>query len=207
MRILELFSGNGDITKMLKSQGFDCVSVDYDETKKPDIVANVYELDKDFLSQFDVIWLSPDCTTYSFASHGLHRKKGGIPVSEKAKEVDINNEKLFRLLKEINKPFICENPRGHFRKMKWVEDLYRITVYYSTYGAVYTKPTDLFSNNEKMLSFFDTTITTGTIHLDYVVGYQDFLGRCKIPDRLLSDITKALTKEVYEIKSQVEKKQ
>jgi len=198
MKIVELFSGNGDITKVLKEKGYECVSVDYDASKHPDLCVDVYSLPKEFFQQFDVIWLSPDCTTYSIASHGIHRYKGGLPKSKIAEEVDVLNVKLFQILKELNIPFICENPRGHFRHMNWTKDLYRITLFYSTYGALYTKPTDLFSNREELLKGFNTKKTNGTRHLDNVTSGKDFLGRCRIPALLLEDICEALT---YENKS------
>jgi len=192
MKILELFSGNGDITSYLNEHGIECVSVDYDEKKNASIHADVYKLSEEFFKEFDFIWLSPDCTTYSFASHGKHRKKGQIPVTEYARECDHNNENLFKLLKKLDIPFICENPRCHFRHMNFVNGLYRITIYYSTYGLPYTKPTDLFSNRKELLNVFNTDYKRGSIHLDYVKQYSDFLGRCKMPNKLIEDIYKTI---------------
>lgn len=194
---LELFSGNADITRALSNRGIYCVSVDYDQNKKPMLCCDVYKLTDDFLKQFSFIWLSPDCTTYSLASHGIHRKKGGLPVSDYAKECDINNTALFDRLKRLNIPFIAENPRAHFRHMPFVNGLYRKTVYFSTYGADYTKPTDLFSNRAGLLEVFNTEYTKGSKHLDYCVGYHDFLGRCKMPSRLIDDICIAVSIALY----------
>lgn len=188
MKVLELFAGNGDITKYLKDKGIDAVSLDIDKSKHPDICKDAYSLDDEWLKQFDFIWLSPDCTTYSLASHGRHRIKGGVPVSDYAKECDEKNTKLFQQLKRIGVPFICETQEGHFRNMPFVQDLAGITIYYSTYGTTYTKPTDLFSNCIPLLLQFDQTITRGTKHLDYCVGYGDFLGRCKMPIKLIKNI-------------------
>ena len=192
MKVLELFSGNADITKAFKKAGIECVSVDYDSNKNPDIVADVYSLKPDFFKQFDFIWLSPDCTTYSFASHGKHRRSGGIPVSDYARECDTHNILLFNLLRSLNIPFICENPRCHFRHMQFIKDFNRITIYYSTYGTPYNKPTDLFSNREELLKVFNTKYTKAIIHLDYVKKYDDFLGRCKMPEGLIEDIIKSV---------------
>lgn len=188
MKVVELFSGNGDITKAFKESGVKAYSVDYDSKKNPDITYDVYKLPESFFKCFKFIWLSPDCTTYSFASHGLHRRSGGIPVSEYAKECDNNNTKLLALLKKLDIPFICENPRCHFRNMDFAKGLHRVTIYYSTYGLPYTKPTDLFSNRKELLEIFDTRASKGSIHLDYCKRYEDFLGRCKMPDKLISDI-------------------
>lgn len=75
--------------------------------------------------------------------------------------------------------------------MSFVNNLNRVTVYYSSYGCEYTKPTDLFSNRD-IAKYFDLKISRGFIHLDYVKQYNDFKGRCKIPSKLIDDICKAL---------------
>lgn len=191
MKVIELFSGNADITKALVKEGIEAVSLDYDQTKNPDIVADVYKLQPDFLKRYSFIWASPDCTTYSLASHGKHRKSGGVPVSDYALECDNNNARFVRMLLELGIPFIIENPRGHLRNMPFMKGLYRCCVYYAQYGAPYAKPTDLFSNRP-IEHLFDTRRKTTGIHLDYCKSYDDFLGRCKIPDRLIADIVKAI---------------
>lgn len=191
MKVIELFSGNGDITKSLKLAGIDAFSLDYDRNKNPDIVADVYKLTNEFLKQYSFIWASPDCTTYSLASHGKHRRSGGIPVSEYAMECDVNNTRLIKKLIDLDIPFIIENPRGHFRNMPFARDLKRITIYYSQYGMPYSKPTDLFSNRS-LEGLFDTTLKYTKMHLDYCKSYKDFLGRCKIPEKLIHDIVEAI---------------
>ena len=190
--VIELFSGNGDITFALRNAGISCLSCDFDKSKKPDIVADVYKLAPSFLRSFDFIWASPDCTTYSFASHGLHRLKGGVPVSDYAKECDFNNARFVALLKDLNVPFIIENPRAHLRHMPFMSGLHRCCVYYSSYGAQYSKPTDFFSNFD-LSSYFDTSVKNTGVHLDYCKGPKDFLGRCKIPDKLVADIVRCIS--------------
>ena len=197
-RCIELFSGNADITKALNDYGFECVSVDYDINKNPMICADVYNLDNYFLRQFAFIWLSPDCTTYSLAGRGIHRTKGSVAVSDYAKECDINNAQLFSRLRHLGIPFIAENPRGHMRHMPFVQGLARTTVYYSTYGDDFSpKPTDLFSNRPEILEVFNTKRTKTAKRLDHI-SYSDFLGRCKMPPRLIDDICKAVEIAVYE---------
>lgn len=192
MKVIELFSGNADITKALINKGINCVSVDYDINKRPMICADVYKLDNDFLRQFSFIWLSPDCTTYSLAGRGLHRTKGGVPVSDYAKDCDRNNSKLFSRLRMLDIPFIAENPRAHMRHMPFVQDLARTTVYYSTYGAEFSpKPTDLFSNRPEILEVFNIKRTKTAKRLDHI-SYNNFLGRCKMLPKLIDDICKAV---------------
>lgn len=189
--VVELFSGNGDITKALVENGLFCYSVDWNEEYFADTHKDVYKLDDNFYNRFDFIWASPDCTTYSLASHGLHRIKGGIAVSDYAKQCDENNRHLVERLKRIGKPFIIENPRGHLRNMDFMKGLYRITVYYSTYGMPYAKPTDLFSNID-ISKYFNQKRTKASVDLDYVTSYKDFLSRCKMPTLLIEDIVKCI---------------
>lgn len=117
---------------------------------------------------------------------------GNGDITKTLKECDENNSKLFKLLEELDIPFIAENPRRHFRNISFTKNLYRITIYYSTYGAEYTKATDLFTNRKDLLKFFDTRYIRGSRHLDYSVGHENFLGRCLMPHRLIEDIVKAV---------------
>lgn len=187
MKFLELFSGSGDISREMSKRGHECVTVDYDPKKGSDICADVYGLSSDFLNGFDFIWASPDCTTYSLASHGKHRRAGAVAVSEYAKQCDANNARLLHTLIATGLPFIVENPRAHFRNMEFVKGLYRSTVYYSQYGAVYSKPTDFFSNRN-LYGLFDETIKKTGVQLDWCKRPNDFLGRCSIPSKLIKDI-------------------
>lgn len=196
MKAVELFSGNADITKALNKSGIETISVDYDTKKNADLHANVYGLPTSFFKQFDFIWASPDCTTYSLASHGIHRIRGGYPVSIYAKQCDMCNSIFIKTLIDLDIPFIIENPRSHFRNMPFVKGLHRVTVYYSQYGMPYSKPTDLFSNRP-IDSYFDQTRKLTGVQLDYCASYFNFLDRCKMPDRLIDDIVKAV-KDILE---------
>lgn len=65
----------------------------------------------------DVIWASPDCTTYSVAAISKHRRKeksGNLaPISEYARFCDEVNAHVVELIKELApRYFFIENPRG-----------------------------------------------------------------------------------------------
>lgn len=89
MKVLELFAGTRSIGKAFEARGHEVFSVEWDK-RFPGI--NLY---KDILAleaaevleKFghpDVIWASPDCTTYSIAAISHHRQKdagGGQPIS------------------------------------------------------------------------------------------------------------------------------
>lgn len=101
----------------------------------------------------DVIWASPDCTTYSVAAIHYHRRKnletGSLePISEYAKFCDKTNKHVIDLIRELNPTyFFIENPRGGLRKMDFMQDIPRYTVTYCQYGDTRMKPTDIFTNH------------------------------------------------------------
>lgn len=111
---------------------------------------------QDIIEKFgrpDVVWASPDCTTYSVAAIGKHRRKdkdtGSLtPVTEYAKFCDRVNAHVVDLIRELNpKYWFIENPRGGLRVMDFMQGLPRYTVTYCQYGETRQKPTDIFTNH------------------------------------------------------------
>ena len=109
--------------------------------------------------QPDVIWMSPDCTTYSVAGIHHHRIKnpetGSLdPISDYAIFCDKVNQHCLELIKQLQpKYYFIENPRGGMRKMSWIRDCPRYTVTYCQYTQEEPldkrrmKPTDLWTNH------------------------------------------------------------
>ena len=97
----------------------------------------------------DVIWASPDCTTFSIAAISHHRRKnpatGSLePISEYAKFCDRVDRHVLKLIEELQpRYYFIENPRGGMRKMEWMRSLPRYTVTYCQYGDNRMKPTDI----------------------------------------------------------------
>lgn len=101
----------------------------------------------------DVIWASPDCTTYSVMAISKHRRKnpetGNLdPVTEYAKFCDETNRHVVELIRELSPRFyFIENPVGGLRKMDFMQGIPRYTVTYCQYGETRQKPTDIFTNH------------------------------------------------------------
>ena len=159
----------------------------------PYICADVYGLSDDFLKQFDFIWLSPDCTTYSIAQHGIHRTTGGVPVSDYAKWCDKKNRELFARLKKLDIPFIIENPSAFMHLMDFTKDFYIKKIYYSGYGGLTQKPTDFFSNRKELLEIFKVDKQPNKMVYDRIPSNK-FLDRCKMPELLIQDIVLSVKK-------------
>ena len=158
MKVLELFAGTRSIGKAFeRGGGHEVFSIEWDKRfENIDLYADIGTITADdILKNFgrpDVIWASPDCTTYSIAAISHHRRKeddGNLaPVSEYAKFCDNVNQHVLKLIHELNpKYWFIENPRGGLRKMRFMKDLPRYTLTYCQYGDTRMKPTDIFTNH------------------------------------------------------------
>lgn len=158
MKVLELFAGTRSIGKAFEARGHEVYSVEWDKSfENIDLNADIGTLTaQDIIENFghpDVIWASPDCTTFSIAAISHHRKKnaetGNLdPVSDYAKFCDKVDQNVLKLIQDLKpKYWFIENPRGGMRKMTWMKDLPRYTVTYCQYGDTRMKPTDLWTNH------------------------------------------------------------
>lgn len=157
MKVLELFAGTRSIGKAFEEKGHEVYSVDWDKRfENIDLYTDISTLTADYvLSAFgqpDIIWASPDCTSYSVSAISKHRRKepnGNLaPISDYAKFCDSTNKHLIDLIKELNpKYYFIENPVGALRKMDFMQGLKRYTVTYCQYGDKRQKPTDIWTNH------------------------------------------------------------
>ncbi len=164
MKVLELFAGTRSIGKAFEAAGHEVFSVEWDKQfENINLYADILTVTSDdIVERFgkpDVIWASPDCTTFSIAAISHHRRKnpetGNLdPVSEYAKFCDKVDQHVLNLIKELNPRFyFIENPRGGMRKMTWMQGLPRHTVTYCQYeldkpvNERRMKPTDIWTNH------------------------------------------------------------
>ena len=161
LKILELFAGTKSISKAFEEKGYETYAIEWDKSH-PDIdwYADIGTItSQDIIEKFgipDIIWASPECTTYSIAAISHHRIKeidGNLaPKSEYAKFCDKVNQNVIKIIKELieinpNLIYFIENPRGGFRKMNFIKDFPRYTVTYCKYGDTRMKPTDIWTNH------------------------------------------------------------
>lgn len=158
MKILELFAGTRSIGRAFENRGHEVFSVDWDkELPEMNLYADISKLTaEEVIERFgkpDVIWASPDCTTFSIAAISHHRKKNPNtgylePVSDYAKFCDELDKHVMQLIQELSPQFwFVENPRGGMRKTEWMQGLPRYTVTYCQYGDTRMKPTDIWTNH------------------------------------------------------------
>lgn len=164
MKVLELFAGTRSIGKAFEKRGHEVFSVEWNKDfENIDLYADILTITaEDIIKQFgrpDVIWASPDCTTFSIAAISHHRRKnpetGNLdPVSDYAKFCDKVDKHVLQLIRDLNpRYYFIENPRGGMRKMEWMQGLPRYTVTYCQYetdkpaNERRMKPTDIWTNH------------------------------------------------------------
>ena len=158
MKVLELFAGTRSIGKAFEAHGHEVFSVEWDKHfENIDLYADIMTVKADDIIQRfgrpDVIWASPDCTTFSIAAISHHRRKNAVtgnldPVSDYARFCDAVDQHVLQLIRELKPKFyFIENPRGGMRKMTWMQGLPRYTVTYCQYGDTRMKPTDIWTTH------------------------------------------------------------
>lgn len=152
MKVLELFAGSRSVGRVAESLGCEVFSIDWENYEGIDLAIDIEDLkleDVPFVP--DMVWASPDCTTYTIAAISTHRN-GTEPKTEYAKKCDRVNNHFIGLIMEWQKintelVYFIENPRGMMRKMPFVKGMKRHTVWYCQYGDDRAKPTDIFTNS------------------------------------------------------------
>lgn len=153
MKAVDLFTGSGSFSKQAKAIGWKVFSTDWKPFEGVDHICDILEFDvKDVPFIPDVIWASPDCTTWSIASCFHHWPKGGEPSKAALNGVAMVKKTLeiirhFQTLNP-NLKFFIENPRGLLRKHELMKDIPRKTVWYCQYGDKRAKPTDIWTNSD-----------------------------------------------------------
>ena len=156
MKILELHAGSRSIGKAAEQLGHEVYSVDWTQYEGIDL-----QIDIELLTNMDIpfipdmIWSSPDCTTYTIAAISTHRD-GTTPKTLYAEKCDRVNQRFISLIKywlsvNPNMVFFIENPRGMMRKMPFMQEFKRHTVWYCQYGDDRAKPTDIWTNSKTFI--------------------------------------------------------
>ena len=201
MRILDLFAGTGSATQAFKDAGHEVIKVEIDprfEAEEDDVM----KLDAEYLTntygQFDFIWASPPCTSFSVASIGYHWKDNK-PSDQALHGIELVLHTI-DLIKDLKPTFgwLIENPRGLLRIQPFMQSLPRQTITYCQYGEKRMKPTDLWGvvkgwtprpackNGDKCHEAAPRGSRTGT------QGISGWVERSKIPYELSKELLEAI---------------
>ena len=155
MKVLELFSGTGSVGKICKERGWEVVSLDL---KGADININILDWDYKIYKpeDFDIIWASPPCDTFSalrktWIGRKLKAHQGEICTKELLqKDIDNIGLPILRKAEEIinylkPKYYFIENPQTG-RMKEYIDKPFYDVDYckYSNFG--YKKRTRIWTN-------------------------------------------------------------
>ena len=149
MKILELFSGTECLSNAFRARGHQCFTVDWDTRFPSSLHTDIMQLTAQrILTDFgrpDIIWAGCDCTTFSVAAIGHHRRKdpatGSLePKTEQAARADEVNRHTLRIIRSLRpRFFFIENPMGGLRKMDYMQGIPRHLITYCQYGFTYRR--------------------------------------------------------------------
>jgi len=187
MHSLELFAGTKSYGKVAVKHGYNVVSLDNDRQHNTTICDDILTWDYEQYEPgyFDIIWASPDCTSWSIATHRHRVLPNLTPLTETARLGELLIHKTLEII-DYFKPHIyfIENPRGRLRHFPPMLNLpHRSTVYYSNHGHLCHKPTDIWSN---LYMKNENKPTLPNMHFDNVK--RDKKTRSVIPSRLMDHI-------------------
>ena len=148
MKVLELFAGSRSVGKIAEELGMEVFSSDLTPFDGIHYAVSILDFDVTKVPfQPDVIWASPDCTTWSLATGGKYRSKIEIygKQNERYEKSVIGNKMVCRVIEILKyfkpKSWFIENPRGlmcHFPPLidfiKETEAV-RTLVYYGNYNT------------------------------------------------------------------------
>jgi hypothetical protein len=161
-KFVELFSGAGIVSKVMRVYGYQTVTVDIRSRRGvcvPDIRANMLDVTAaQIIERLGgnpfAVWCSMPCETFSYAAGNYHYKSGQAksPAALAALDLLAHTLQLLRQFVATGAVYFIENPVGRLQHnaelLAFLEETGgRIeTVHYSAYGHGYIKPTHIFTN-------------------------------------------------------------
>lgn len=205
---IELFCGSSGFTKVSRSFGIECLSIDNRRrigTCEPHLKLDINKVCSSFFKSMPVLcmWIGLPCDIWSNASGGFHLDKNFNPKSEKAKMHLALLEKVFRILEETKpKYWFIENPRGKLKKYPGLIDFCKIKgalikeCTLSSYGFPTTKPTNIITNYPGL--YLKPLDPYGRGNKNKLPGSFDNMTtsqRQKTPEKLYRDIIRQVLRE------------
>lgn len=157
IKLLELFSGSGTLSKIFESAGHESFKVDIRKRSgvcEPDLKANIIDLGTQYFFNkgFNVVWASIPCTAFSFAAGNKYFEKGSIPKESARHFIELAKHSLQMIKETAPDLYFIENPRGHLNNQAFMKQFLNETggqchlITLGSYGFPSTKPTHIFTN-------------------------------------------------------------
>ena len=151
MRLLNLCSGTGSVSKPFIDAGWECVDVDWDSRFDATHVCDIMTWDCPYeAGHFQVVWASPDCTQYS-------RARTTAKTPRNFEMADGLVKRCLDLIARLQpRLWFVENPdTGLLKARAVVASLPFVRVDYCMYGCEYRKRTRIWTNAKWQPSLCD----------------------------------------------------
>ena len=147
MKVLELFAGTSSVGNEFEKQGHEVFRIewnkDFDNIDLYEDIGNVSA--EQILNKFgkpDVIWASPDCTTYSVAAISRHRRKqedGNLSPKECWRLMGFSDTDYEAARTTLNDTFYNGNDRSGSQLYKMAGNSIVVDVLYYIFKNLLTK--------------------------------------------------------------------
>jgi hypothetical protein len=147
LKTIELFCGTKSFSKVAEKLGHEVFTIDNDKQHNPSLLVDLMVFNMESIKDYDVVWMSPPCTTFSLASGNKHWTADKKPKTKDAKTGLLLLNKCYEIACYCilhNKIFFIENPNGRavwFLPNEWLK-----RVWYCQYGDTRAKPTNIWTN-------------------------------------------------------------
>ena len=202
MKLLELFSGTKTVSNCFKAAGWEVFTIDIEESLEPDLACDILTLDSPrILQEFgnpDVIWASPDCTKFSWASgrRNEFRASNDEPLTPLAQEAVELVQHTLDLIEELEPTYwFLENPdHGALKNFQWMRKYPNELVAYCNYGKPYRKLTRIWGRFPP--SWKAKAHCNHFKHdVQNIKLFKDAKARSEVPFRLANDIRQACERD------------
>lgn len=191
MLMIELFAGRRSMSRAFEKLGFETKTYDWNPELHTDYCADINDLTIADMEGADVIWASPDCTKFSYASGAKNefRAANEDPLSSDALDALKTVEHTIQLCKEAEWYWFLENPdHGALAHQDIMKGLPIETVAYCSYGHDFRKYTNIwgrFPPSWKARSWCSHN------HHPNIKQHGNAQDRSIIPDRLCEEIARS----------------
>jgi len=148
LKIFMGYSGSKGFAQEAEARGHEVVTCDAEPKYEPDWIKDMLEIDVEMLVEgFDVIQLSPMCTSMTLASGNTHWDAEHNPRTLTAVVGRAHLNWCLKVLDactQMGKLCFIENPNG--RGVWFLPDKYRVMVTYCSYGDTRMKLTNWWHN-------------------------------------------------------------
>lgn len=198
MKMLELFSGTKTVSNTFEAQGYEVYTIDHNPDLLPSLVADIATVDSPYILEHfgypNVIWASPDCTKFSWASGARNefRSSNDEELSQGARDAVNLVKHTLCLIEELQPDYwFLENPNhGALSEFPWMKKYPKQTVAYCQYGKPYRKLTDLWGRFPPSWKPLERC-NHFKHEVENIKKYKDAKARSEVPFRLAYDIARA----------------